>query len=192
MKPSLFTSEIIEKYAKDEELARLLVLHSRCVAEKAVKTAREAGLEGRVDLQFVYDAAMLHDIGVVECDAPSIHCHGKLPYICHGIAGGKILRAEGLGEKYARVCERHTGAGITREDIENRGLPLSPGDYMPETMEEKLICYADKFYSKSGDPTAEKPLEKVRGSMARHGEESLRRFEELHRLFAPAIKPIEE
>lgn len=185
MTESDFARGIIEKYATDEELKRLLITHSRCVALKALKVADEAGLAMNIDRQFVYDAAMLHDIGVVDCDAPSIHCHGPRHYICHGIAGAEILREEGLEEKYARVCERHTGAGITEEDIIREHLPLPPAHYIPETLEEKLICYADKFYSKSSHPEVEKPLEKVRASMARHGEETLQRFEALHSLFLP-------
>jgi uncharacterized protein len=87
-----------------------------------------------VDVQFMEEAAMLHDIGIYRCDAPSIHCHGTEPYLRHGPIGGEILRAEGL-PRHARVAERHTGTGL-------------PG-YEPETLEEQIICYADKFYSKS-------------------------------------------
>lgn len=183
MKESEFADKILEKYVKDEELKRLLIAHSRRVAEKAVATARDCGMEKSVDMQFLYDAAMLHDIGVTECNAPGIHCFGTLPYICHGTAGADILRREGLEERYARVCERHTGSGLTAEEITERGLPLPTRDYLPETPEEKLICYADKFYSKSGDPNREKDLERVRASMAKHGEGALRRFEQLHELF---------
>mgnify|MGYP004420939777 CR=1 FL=1 len=57
------------------------------------------------------------------------------------------MRREGFPE-IARVCERHTGTGLTDEVIKQRQLPLPAGDYRPETLEEQLICYADKFYSK--------------------------------------------
>ena len=84
----------------------------------------------------------------------------------HGVLGAALLRDNGFPEEIARVAERHTGAGISRDDIEEQGLPMPPGDYMPETLLERLICYADKFYSKSGR-MEEKPLEKVEASMAR-------------------------
>lgn len=184
MKSSEFVDRLINKYVKDEELKRLLIAHSVCVAEKALEVADNCGMGADIDRQFVWDASMLHDIGIVKCDAPSIHCHGKLPYICHGIAGGEILRREGVAEKYCRVCERHTGAGITTEDIDEQKLPLPPGHYLPETLEEKLICYADKFYSKSGDPAVEKSRESVLASMTRHGEAALCRFLELEHLFS--------
>ena len=186
MKESDFVKKIIDKYATDEGLKRLLITHSRCVARKALSVAAACGIDTQIDSQFVYDAAMLHDIGIVECDAPSIHCHGTRPYICHGIAGAEILAREGIGEAYRRVCERHTGSGLTAEEIKERNLPLPARDFLPETLEERLICYADKFYSKSSNPTAEKSMECVEASMSRHGEEALRRFEALRRQFEPA------
>jgi len=70
-----------------------------------------------------------------------------LPYISHGVEGSKILEAEGCPE-HARVCERHTGVGIRAVDIKEQGLPLPERDMLPETLEEQVICYADKWYSK--------------------------------------------
>ena len=176
MKASLFVTEIIDKYIKDEELKRLLITHSRCVAEKALQIAEGLKRMGKIDLQFIYDAAMLHDIGVVRCNAPAIHCHGSLAYITHGMAGGEILRKEGIPEKYCRVCERHTGSGITAREIKEFRLPLPEMDLLPETFEEKLICYADKFFSKSSTPDMEKQRFKVIASMEKHGPEALERF----------------
>ena len=77
----------------------------------------------------------------------------------------------------------HTGAGISDEDITELDLPLPPGNYMPETLLERLVCYADKFYSKSGE-MKEKSLEKVRDSMSRHSSATLARFEKLHNEFS--------
>ena len=49
---------------------------------------------------------------------------------------------------------------------------------------ERLVCYADKFFSKTpGRLTEEKPLEKVRAQMERFGTASLDRFDALHREF---------
>ena len=184
MKSSLFVRKIIDKYIKDEELKRLLITHSEKVGDKAIEIVESCGLAGKVDKQELYDSAMLHDIGIVNCNAPAIHCHGSRPYICHGIEGGKILRFEGLEDSYARICERHTGAGLTAGEIEKMGLPLPKADYLPETLQEKIICYADKFYSKSGDPTREKDINQIIGSLGRHGEEVVARFMELHNMFS--------
>lgn len=173
--------DIVRKYYKpDSRLYETLVIHSKNVRDKAFECIARRGLE--VDKDFVASAAMLHDIGIFRCDAPDIFCTGSLPYICHGIEGRKILEAEGL-PRHALVCERHTGSGLTVEDIIRQDLPLPRRDMTPQTLEEMLICYADKFYSKSGDIHSEKSLDHVLQSMKRHGTDSLTRFLELHALF---------
>lgn len=154
--------------------------HSRLVAEKALQLAK-AHPELNLDLDFVYEAAMLHDIGVFLTHAPSIYCMGDKPYICHGILGAELMRVDGY-PRHALVCERHTGTGLTVDDIIAQNLPLPHRDLCPVSLEEKLVCLADKFYSKS-NPDREKPLDKVRQSVARYGEDSLRRFDEMAKLF---------
>ncbi len=172
---------IIEKYyVAGSPLHETLVIHSTRVREKALECIRRRGLE--VDIDFVSEAAMLHDIGIFRCYAPDIYCKGNLPYICHGVEGRKLLETEGF-PLHALVCERHTGSGLTVEDIISQKLPLPQRDMTPQTLEEKLICYADKFYSKSGDIRKEKSIEKIIRSMEHHGKDSLNRFMELHQLF---------
>lgn len=172
---------IIDKYyPAGSTLRDIYMRHCRQVAELALDIARRHNIN--VDLFDVEVAAMLHDIGIFKTDAPGIHCYGTEPYIMHGIAGATLLREEGVPEHIAAVAERHTGAGITAYDIESMNLPMPPGDYMPRTVLERLVCYADKFYSKSGD-MQRKPLERVKASMDRLGEASVRRFESLHREF---------
>jgi uncharacterized protein len=125
---------------------------------------------------------MLHDIGIFKCNAPSIYCIGDLPYILHGIEGRKILELENM-PRHALVCERHTGSGITKEQIIQDNLPLPHRDMLPTTDEEALICYADKFFSKSADPTSEKSYEQALSSISRHGYEAEQRFIALHAKF---------
>lgn len=174
--------QLIDKYYSDNpELRSLLLRHSRDVADKALAIAKRHP-ELDIDVAFVEEAAMLHDIGIFMTNAPGIHCHGTEPYICHGILGAEVLRKEGF-PNHARVAERHTGAGITKEDVEKQGLPLPVADYLPETMEEKLICYADKFFSKS-HPEKEKTLEGARHSLKKFGGETMLRFEEMAKMFA--------
>lgn len=172
---------IIKKYyPEDSEIFHVLVNHSRLVADKALELARKHP-ELNLDLTFVEEAAMLHDIGIFLCEAPEIACHGTEPYIRHGILGAELLRKEGFPQ-HALVCERHTGSGITREQIEQQSLPLPPRDMLPISNEEKLICFADKFYSKS-HPDKERSVEKIRKSMAHFGEDSVKRIEEMCSLF---------
>lgn len=173
--------DIINKYYSDNEpLRRLLIRHSEDVTNLAIRIAsRHPELD--IDIDFVREAAMLHDVGVFQTNAPCIHCHGTQPYICHGILGAELLVKEGL-PRHARVAERHTGAGITAADIEQQNLPLPTADYLPETIEEKLICYADKFFSKSR-PENIKTLDSARRSLQKFGGETQARFEELVRMF---------
>ncbi len=173
--------ELIEKYYPADTLRRAIYLkHCRAVADLALEIARDKDLS--LDEDDIEGAAMLHDIGIFLTDAPSIDCHGTEPYIRHGLLGAELLRREGMPEIFARVAERHTGTGITREEIEAQHLPLPDGDYMPETLLERLVCYADKFYSKSGD-MKRKSFDKVVASMERHSEATKERFLTLSREF---------
>lgn len=172
---------IINKYyPEDNELRHILLVHSRAVADKALAIA-DRHLELSLDRQFIEEAAMLHDIGIVRCNAPGIQCFGTEPYICHGRIGAEMLRAEGF-PRHARVCERHTGAGITRSQIIAQKLPLPQQDFLPETMEEKVICYADKFFSKS-HLDEEKTIEQAIASLSKFGEEGVTRFREWVKMF---------
>ena len=161
-------------------MRHILIVHSQSVARKALQIV-SLHPELNLDRQFVEEAAMLHDIGIIKTDAPGIKCFGTEPYICHGILGAEMLRAEGM-PRHARVCERHTGAGLSLEDIVSQNLPLPHRDFLPETMEEKLICYADKFFSKT-HLDREKPLDKVERSIAKFGESGLERFREWEKIF---------
>ena len=172
---------IIQKYYNgNPELLKILLKHSKAVADKAIAIA-EAHPELPIDRQFVMEAAMVHDIGIIKTDAPDIQCFGTEPYIRHGVLGAEMMRAEGY-PLHARVCERHTGAGLSLNEIEEQSLPLPHEDLLPETLEEKLICYADKFFSKTR-LDREKTLEQAERSVAKHGEEGLRRFKEMEEIF---------
>lgn len=173
--------KIIDKYyPAGTPLRDIYMRHCRAVADEALSIARRKNLPldpGRIEA-----AAMLHDIGIYATDAPGIECHGSHPYISHGIIGRDLLLAEGVDDEIAEVAARHTGSGLTAEEIVTQGLPLPPGDYCPRTLLERLVCYADKFYSKSGD-MKRKPIEKVRRQMSSFGACSLVRFDRLNAEF---------
>lgn len=164
-------------------MRHILVTHSESVARRALQIASQHP-ELNIDTDFVREAAMLHDVGIIRVDAPSIKCHGTEPYIRHGVCGAELLRSEGIDESYARICERHTGAGLTLDDIVSQNLPLPHHDLQPETIEEKLICYADKFYSKS-HLSREKTIEQAEKSLAKFGGETLARFRAMKDIFEP-------
>ncbi len=168
-------------YPENTPLRRLLLSHSEQVREKALEILRSSGRN--LDAEQIATGAMLHDIGIGKCHAPSILCEGSADYIAHGIIGSEMLREYGRThgldlEPFARICERHTGSGLTAMEIRRQNLPIPERDYLPETPEEKLICLADKFFSKSGD-RKEKTLEHIRRSMEKFGADSLRRFDEM-------------
>lgn len=172
---------IIDKYYPvGSRLRDIYLKHCRAVADEALSIADHLQLP--LNRATIEAAAMLHDIGIFATNAPAIECHGSEPYIRHGIIGRDLLLAENAGEEMANVAARHTGAGLTAEEIRRQNLPLPPADYCPRTLLEQLICYADKFHSKSGD-MKRKPFERVRNSMARFGEDSLRRFDAMAAIF---------
>lgn len=166
-------SVICKYYPEDNALRRLLLHHSRQVAERALAVA-EKHPELGLDKSLLYVGAMLHDVGIFRTDAPGIHCHGTEPYLLHGYLGAQLMRSEGL-EAVARICERHTGTGLTMEQISERGLSLPEGIYAPATLEEQVVCYADKFYSKS-HPERERTIEQTAQSLRKFGEEGVQRF----------------
>lgn len=173
--------EVIDKfYPEDNQLKRLLLRHSTDVAGKALEIAHR-NPQLNIDTDFLLEGAMLHDIGIFMTDAPGIFCHGNQPYIKHGIIGAALLRELGW-ERHARVCERHTGTGITKKQIIERQLPLPLIDLVPETIEEQVICYADKFYSKS-HPERTKTVEQARQSLMKFGEHGIEVFDQWTKLF---------
>ena len=173
--------EIIDKYyPENTEQRQILVIHSLSVAGKAMKIL-DAHPELRLNRSFVKEAALLHDIGIFQTNAPTIQCFGSHPYIAHGYLGAEILRAEGFPQ-HALVCERHTGAGLSLQNIIQQDLPVPHREMTPVSLEEQIICFADKFFSKS-KLDHEKGIEKARKSVARYGEEGGKRFDYWCELF---------
>jgi uncharacterized protein len=173
--------KIIEKYyPKGTEAHYVLVKHSEDVTTKALEVAAKHP-ELKLNTEFIAEAAMLHDIGIFLCNAPRIFCHGAHQYIEHGYLGADLLRAEGLPQ-HALVCERHTGVGLSLRTIKTGNLPLPQRNMLPVTPEEQVICYADKFYSKTqlNEPH---DVERIRTYLKRYGESEVRKFDEWHSLF---------
>jgi uncharacterized protein len=175
--------EIITKYYPPDSLRyQYYYTHSQVVTELALKIARN-NPKYKPNLDYIKTAGMLHDIGIFLTDAPQIGCFGDKPYICHGYLGRELLEKEGLPD-IAPVCERHIGVGLTADEIVKRGLPLPVREMLPVTIEEKIITYADKFYSKSAeDLTKPKPIEKIINKLAKHGEDKVFMFNEFIEMF---------
>ena len=104
--------------------------HSEKVADKALEIAEKI-TKANVDKKLIEIGALLHDVGRTKT-------HG----FRHALIGGKILRERGFSIKLARICETHILGGLDKEDAKRVGLPEK--DYLPKTLEEKIICLADK------------------------------------------------
>ena len=138
-----------EKYSPTAEAFGLVYPHCQIVGEVAQQLLDRGGLG--LDADLVRAGSLLHDIGVYRLYGAD----GRLDqasYLRHGILGYDLLRAEGFPEALCRFCSRHTGMGLSRDDIRRQQLPLPPGDYLAETAEEQLVMYADKFHSKTDPP----------------------------------------
>ena len=168
--------DIINEFYKPGSVAHgILVTHSAAVAEKALDAAKRVS-RLNPDYQFVEEAAMLHDIGIFYTNAPALGCTGKHSYVSHGYLGRKLLEGKGL-PRHALVCERHVGVGLTLNEIQKHCLPLPERDAVPITIEEQIVCYADKFFSKKQDQNGEEQsVETVLKTIEKYGQDKVERF----------------
>jgi len=129
----------------------VIVEHCRAVERVARIIAGELARRGAaVDEKVIQAGALLHDIG-----------RTRIQTVRHGYEGAEILRKEGVDERVVEVVKRHVGAGITREEATKLGFPV--GDYMPRTLEQKVVCFADKMIdSNKARPFAEEVKRFVR------------------------------
>jgi uncharacterized protein len=170
---------LFEHYQEGDPLTRTLLRHCEQVRDKALSVGRKVA-HLKPDLAFIAEGAMLHDIGIYRTAAAKIGCLGDAPYVCHGVIGRQILEQYGLNG-HALVCERHVGVGISLKEIRDRNLPLPLRDMLPISLEEIIICYADKFFSKSNGGTPHSP-EAIVTELQSFGREQVDRFLNWHRL----------
>jgi len=177
--------DIIAKfYERGSKAYEILVEHGRQVAQKALCAAENVA-HVKPDVNFIENAAMLHDIGILLTESPGLGCHGKYPYICHGFLGRDLLDSIGLPE-YGLICERHVGAGISLDDIKRFNLPLPERNMLPVSIEEQIICYADKFFSKNGNgrrKNGANSIEQIIESLKPYGEDKAARFKSWAEMF---------
>ena len=127
----------------------LVWTHCRIVAEIAEQVVSR--VRGPVDERLVRAGSLLHDVGVhLLYRADGTLDHDR--YLQHGVLGHDLLRDLGLPEALCRFCSCHTGVGITRRDVVEQRLPIPVGDYVPTSLEERVVLYADAFHSKTSPP----------------------------------------
>jgi uncharacterized protein len=174
---------IIEKYYEPDSLVyKIYLAHCIKVTELALLIVKH-NPQMDINSDFIIKGSMLHDIGIIKTYAPGIGCFGKHRYIEHTYLGRQMLEKEGM-KKISKVCERHVGVGLSRKDIKKNGLPLPDRDMLPKSLEEKVICFADKFYSKSvNNLLTPKSIAQIRKKVAKYGKDKADRFEEFIELF---------
>ncbi|UQU61908.1 HDIG domain-containing protein [Couchioplanes caeruleus] len=162
-------------------------VHTHCVI--VCRIAEQFLPRADVDAALVRAGCLLHDIGVYRLyDKSGTLDHAN--YIRHGVLGHEVLRDLGLPEVLCRFCSHHTGTGLTRDDIAERGLPIPPGDYLADTGEEELVMYADKFHSKKNPPVF-LTAASYRTSVRRFGEDKAARFAGMvHRYGEPDLSTL--
>ena len=125
---SILSPDECIKLLKENGCSKEVIKHCKAVRDIAVKIAEKAN----ADMKLVEASALLHDIG-----------RSKTHGIRHGVEGAKIARNLGLPESIIKIIERHLGAGLPADEAKKLGLPAK--DYMPETLEEKIVCHADSL-----------------------------------------------
>ncbi|RLI83464.1 TIGR00295 family protein [Archaeoglobales archaeon] len=126
--------EIVRKIWDKYGLDRGVREHCIAVAKLSLKIAEKIEKNGhKIDMDSILIGALLHDIGRATTNAPFLHF----------VKSGEILRAEGLNEKIVKIAERHFSAGLSKEDALKLGIP--PKDYIPESLEEKIVSLADNL-----------------------------------------------
>ena len=173
--------KIIHKHIpQDSPAYKPYIIHVILVTQKAIQAAKHIGLSTE-QIQFIEEAAMLHDIGVIKVNAPEIGCNGPLRYLYHMPEGRKILESENLTE-HAKVCEGHTT--ITELVVKNKSMDIPVRDYSPKTIEQECVAWADKFYSKGGEHFwIPRTVDQIRESRQELGQPAIDMFNKWNKKF---------
>ncbi|MCK4327663.1 MAG: HD domain-containing protein [Candidatus Diapherotrites archaeon] len=161
----MLTREEALKILEEENTPPHVVEHCEAVARKAVKIAERIKAAGHeVNIQLVETGALLHDVGRAQS-------HG----LDHGFVGGVMLRGRGLKE-HAHIAERHIAAGLDKQEAKRAGLP--PKEYIPQTLEEKIIADADNLIDGTHPVPIKVTIQKLRDERVPEG--SIARVSELY------------
>ncbi len=152
-------SECIE-ILKNEGCSEEVIKHVKAVSSLALSIGKKGG----ADLEIIEAGALLHDLG-----------RGKSHEIDHAVIGARIAEELGMDERVVNIIKKHIGGGLTKEDAEVLGLP--PDDYIPQTLEEKIVCHSDSLVDDFRKVKAE---EEIKTLKERNLKEAARKVLELH------------
>jgi uncharacterized protein len=140
------SSQMALNLLSESGCSKRVIAHCKAVSALAVKFAEACEKKGlNVDVNLVEVGALLHDIG-----------RSKTHGVNHVIVGVEIAKSLNLPESIVSIIERHVGGGITADEAKELGWPVK--DYVPTTLEEKLVTYADKLIAGSRVVPIEKTL----------------------------------
>ena len=156
------------KALKDSNCPSNVVAHSRAVSKKAVEIAKDYSDKTSitVDMEQVRFGALVHDIG-----------RSKTHSIEHAVVGAEILSKLDFPESYVNITLKHIGAGIPHDEAEKLGLPKA--DYIPTTLEEKIVAQADNLISGTNEVDLTFVLNKCENKFGRD-HPAIKRIKELH------------
>jgi uncharacterized protein len=162
----MFRREDALRVLREVGCSREVIRHCLAVERISLRLARRIRANGnKLDLRLVSLGALLHDIG-----------RARTHDIRHGVEGGKILRELRLTD-FVNFAERHLGAGITAVEAKDLGLPER--DFVPKTLEEKVVAYADKLVMGERGASYEEALKWFRSELG-PTHPAIKRFEALH------------
>jgi len=147
--------------------SRGVIEHCKAVSRFAVKVAKAFHRKGfNVDIQLIEITGLLHDIG-----------RSKTHTVDHALVGSEIARSSDLPISVIRIIERHVGGGVPKEEAKQLGWPMK--DYLPQTLEEKIVCYADKRVEGLRTVPVEQAL-KIYGARLGRNHPAINRIKRLH------------
>lgn len=131
------------------EHCKTVASYAREIALDIRNCALKRGVEVNIDIDLVFAGGLLHDIG-----------RSKTHGIFHAVEGARIAVDNGLDKKLVNIIERHIGAGITEDEAVDLGLPAK--EYIPLTLEEKIVAHADNLVSGAGVESLEEMVSRLR------------------------------
>lgn len=149
MSENLPTTDQALQFLRNSGCSKQVIKHVKAVSKLAVEIAETCNEKGcSVNVELVRVGGLLHDIG--RAQTHSVH---------HAVKGAQIAESIGLPEPIISIIKRHVGGGITKEEARRLGWPEDT--YMPESLEEKIVSYADKLIDNSKRVPIEERVRKL-------------------------------
>jgi uncharacterized protein len=143
-----------------------VIEHCIAVADFAVELAQKIQAKHiAIDIGLVEAGALLHDLG-----------RSKTHSVDHAVVGAQIAESLGQPQSVVNIVKRHVGAGITPQEAQQLGWPKD--NYIPQTIEEKVVAYADKRIGKSNRVPIEREILRLKNDGKAAASERVRRLHE--------------